>query len=655
MQYRVKPHPDPTRPEQETKWMSSENLLVEIMKPTKKWIEAGTGSLGTLYLEVLKCDGLPNMDTKIDGKTDAFCCIVYEDAIVNTDVINDSLSPRWVPWCQRGFLFRMSHPSSQILIGVFDYDSEKRLSAFNTHDAIGRITIDITNFRRCTDYVLTYDLFRSVVANERRTFGTLTVRLRLEYDSYRDFIKGSLSLPPINYINLAQKSGFRCSYFVVHGEGNLDRFDMETVTAYRAELESYLIVWHYIKVSAISLLLWRGQKEIKWRNSRVQIPIHSAVFFIMGITLVENFDLLPSYFLFSIAWLLLTTNEFRQKHPSPWHESLSYLQLWYAVLANQVPPVVIDSHENEGAIRSYEAEQKRRQEREVARAKEIRERAERIDALFSDERNSAAEAFSDDNATKLGAYRTGLNPLAKALLPIQQTLGDVCKTLRIISSIVLWDESIYAFLIVTGCLVMGLIFLWFPWSFVLRWVVRILIWTFLGPWMKLVDMLFVQKQTKEGEDEPELLTRLFEEQLHAYEAARDVLMQAKEEILKTRALKRFMFGRFVTRVPQFKEYRYPDVPRAESYATPSQFHGPVHVERRSHGQTLVGKMIPTWGDGVDAKRLEEKKQFSSNKGTVPKCVQGGELKSSQDDEEKEVTVAVTEGLPVIIESKNKDE
>jgi hypothetical protein len=77
------------------------------MKPTHKWIEAGSGSLGKLYFEVLKCDGLPNMDNKVEGKTDAFCCIIYEDAIVNTDVINDTLKPRWVPWCQRGFVFRM--------------------------------------------------------------------------------------------------------------------------------------------------------------------------------------------------------------------------------------------------------------------------------------------------------------------------------------------------------------------------------------------------------------------------------------------------------------------------------------------------------------------------------------------------------------------
>lgn len=584
--------------------MSSEEISKEIMKPTYQWIEAGTGNLGRLYLEVLKCDGLPNMDARIDGKTDAFCCILYEDAIVNTDVIKDTLRPRWVPWCQRGFMFRMAHPSSQVLIGVFDYDSDKGVHAFNSHDAIGRISIDITNFRPSTEYVLTYDIFKSVLATDRQAFGTLTVRLRLEYEGYRNLVTSSLSLPPINYINLPNKAGFRCSYFVVHGDENVDRFDMNVVNAYRNELEGYLIVWHYIKQAAITIFLWRGQKEFSFAGRKVLIPIHSAIAFVMGITLVENFNYLPSYSLFSIAWLLLATNEFRLQHPSPWHASLSYLQLWQAIWANQVPAGVIRAHQNEEAIQKYEAEMKRCQEKEVARAQQARETAERIDALFSDERNSAAEAFHEDDFTKLGANRLTLNPLAKALLPIQQTLGEVCKALRIISSVILWDESIYAFLIVTCCLILGFLFLWIPWSIFLRWVIRILVWTFLGPWMKLLDIFYVQAQERDGEDESELLQRLFEEKLNAFEASREVLMKAKEEILKARAMRKVMFGRFVTRVPQFKEYRFPDVPRPESYAqlAATRDDDPVVIERRSYGQTLMGQMIPTWGDALDTPR-----------------------------------------------------
>jgi hypothetical protein len=121
---RVKPYPDPTRPEEETKWMDQTAIDIETIRSSYEWVEAGNGTLGKMYVEVLKCDGLPNMDTKLPttnekGFTDAFCCLIYEDAIVNTDVIRDDLNPRWVPWSQRAFVFRMHHPSSQLLIGVF--------------------------------------------------------------------------------------------------------------------------------------------------------------------------------------------------------------------------------------------------------------------------------------------------------------------------------------------------------------------------------------------------------------------------------------------------------------------------------------------------------------------------------------------------------
>jgi hypothetical protein len=68
------------------------------MKPSYSWVEAGSGSLGKLYVEILKCDNLPNMDSRLGslevGYTDAFCCIIFEDSILNTDVIQDDLNPR---------------------------------------------------------------------------------------------------------------------------------------------------------------------------------------------------------------------------------------------------------------------------------------------------------------------------------------------------------------------------------------------------------------------------------------------------------------------------------------------------------------------------------------------------------------------------------
>jgi C2 domain len=207
----------------------------EMLKPSYQWTEAGSGTLGKMHVEILKCDGLPNLDTNIPGTvkdlTDAFCCLIYEDAIVNTDVIRDDLNPRWLPWSNRAFVFRMAHPSSQLLIGVFDYDDGR--GGLDFHDPVGRITVDVTNFAPSTEYVLSYNLYESVLDNVRVPRGKITIRLRLEYDNFQKFSLGALALRPTNHVNISKKADFKVAYFTCNGEENINRFSMEDLTAYR--------------------------------------------------------------------------------------------------------------------------------------------------------------------------------------------------------------------------------------------------------------------------------------------------------------------------------------------------------------------------------------------------------------------------------------
>lgn len=64
--YRVQPCPDPDDPA--TEWMTKQEIKDIAMKPSKNWSEVGKGTYGSVYLEVLGCDDLPNMDL-IDGVT----------------------------------------------------------------------------------------------------------------------------------------------------------------------------------------------------------------------------------------------------------------------------------------------------------------------------------------------------------------------------------------------------------------------------------------------------------------------------------------------------------------------------------------------------------------------------------------------------------
>lgn len=580
LKFRIKPRPDPERPEN-TKWLSKNSLDKEVTKPSYHWIEAGSGRLGKIYLEVLKCKNLPNTD--IGSKTDAFCSIIYEDCFVTTDVINDELSPRWPPWSQRAFCLRMAHGSSQILIGVFNHKIIRG-------DPIGRVSVDITNLHPNTEYVLAYDLHKSTLDNVRRKFGILTIRLKIEYDSFKDVVLGSLQIPSLNFINLAKRKDFRCAHFVCYGEENLQRMDMETIYNYKAELEDYLSVINQVGRAALTVFLWRGHMNLS--GTAIKLPLHSLIAYTLASHLIENWNRLPSVFFFSIAWFLLATNEHRHRHPSPWCQPMSFVTMWQALLfGNMVPPACIADHENEGAVRRYEQSLLKKQEKERAAAERAQARAEEIANL-----GEGMDISDEKMETKVG--KISLNPLAPLLLQVQDILGLICKCLRITKSIIMWEECYFAFALANTCLALSLVFLFFPWGFLLRWTLRLLVHSLMGPWMKLVDIYYIQKlDSDDADNAAKQLELAAREKIESLNVAKRALMVRMEDFSKTKAMKRYMFGKYVTRVPQFKEYRYVDLPRPESTARPSKLDLNVITERQ-HGQSLSGQMIPKW-DGAE--------------------------------------------------------
>jgi C2 domain len=99
--------------------MTEDEIEHEHLLESQHWIDSGSGKIGNVYVEILGCDGLPNLDSGgfLGNKTDAFVSIVFEDSVVQTDIVDDCLSPRWLPWMKRAFVFHMGHSSSQLLIG----------------------------------------------------------------------------------------------------------------------------------------------------------------------------------------------------------------------------------------------------------------------------------------------------------------------------------------------------------------------------------------------------------------------------------------------------------------------------------------------------------------------------------------------------------
>lgn len=63
---------DPEDPQQEVTWMTKAQIQEEALKPSTNWIEAGHGEVGTLYLEIIGCDNLPDMVSTQRSKRNAF-------------------------------------------------------------------------------------------------------------------------------------------------------------------------------------------------------------------------------------------------------------------------------------------------------------------------------------------------------------------------------------------------------------------------------------------------------------------------------------------------------------------------------------------------------------------------------------------------------
>ena len=188
---RVRPYPDPARPD-ETKWMTRAQIQEDSTKRSTNWIDAGSGSFAKVYLEILGCDDLPNLDgaagtISSNVKTDAFVCVVFEDVVLKTDVIDDSLSPRWMPWSKRAFCLRQIHSSSQIFLGVFDYN------ATGDNDRVGRVVVDLSTYSSNVEYTLHFSIHNKGSLAKRTPRGTINIRLLIDCKDGRGMATSALS------------------------------------------------------------------------------------------------------------------------------------------------------------------------------------------------------------------------------------------------------------------------------------------------------------------------------------------------------------------------------------------------------------------------------------------------------------------------------
>jgi len=613
---RVRPEPDPERPAV-TKWLSDEEIQELALKPSRRWVGIGSGKLGRIYLEIIGANGLPNLDTSIRGrdKSDPFAMIVYEDCCAKTDIIDDCLSPRWLPWMQRAFVLHMDHSSSDVFVGVFDYDP----SLGGGHDLIGRFAVETSSLRPDTEYVLSYNLYEDSFSKDRKAMGSVTVRIRVEFDSQKQLVLSNLRVPEDEYINVKKKKDFHLIRQVVQGKTDLTAYSLGTVMLYVDELQSYLYLKYYLVDAVISLLLWRGQVPF----FGIRLPLHSLIAFFAAISMAERPTLYFAYFWWGNAWLLLAIQNWKNNTPHPWCRSKSFASILRMMILNMAMtgPENIPANHNEKEAREWEAEMEERIKKAEAEAEKRREEELKILAEHEKEVADLDQTAETDISTKTGGVSLGPMAMLKPYLyPIQQQLATVCYGLRVLSNVYTWEEPYLAFFFTLASISVGCVFIVIPWSFLIRWTGRILAWGLFGPHMKAVDVFYYSKLKESTEDEErKLLADYYKAQKELAHQNALVARIQTEDAVKLSEIKKVLYGKYICRVPVIKGERFRDTPLLQSYAKPYK----PDKEYKSEpivigGQRFVGNMIPQLKALEKSKKEAESKQVEDNPAATDK-------------------------------------
>ena len=566
----VKPFPDPNNVK-ETTYLIPNELKKRALLPSHEWIEAGSGKIGEVYLEILSCHDLPNVDVgeAMGNFTDSFISAVFEDAMVQTNVIDDELSPHWLPWTQRAFIFKMMHPASTLYIAAFDFDL-----GISKHEPLGRVAVNISNLQPGTVYTLTYKLYPSANVTDRTSAGSITIRVRVEYVDERDALLAALRPRPTFHINVRKEKSLqvlRYTCFGEYGDDNEHPFDLTVTRSYVNEIFEYKRNISYCVGDAIrSLIFWRPQVRIV----KLYIPLHSFLFFCCATTLVERPYLAPSFFLLFIAWIMIAAHTLRMQHPSPWQRCHA---LWYyfsILKKGKSPRLVRTIKVNQGAkeAEKYEKEWESRVLKDAELASKQYEMQQELAAIGDEAIHTKVPmGIPLDMIIRLTRY--------------QGIVGRMCKKMRLVKSIVTWEEGAVSFWITFAFLASGILSLFLPWLFILRWVSRIVVWGLFGPHMMLLDWWL----RSEGKDEVAL-----QKAVENFKKDSWIARTRRQEALKLRDMKCVAFGKFITLIPSHNLSRHFDRPLASSSARlhstsqPAEKIAPLGIP----GQQLFGAILP---------------------------------------------------------------
>jgi len=291
-------------------------------------------------------------------------------------------------------------------------------------------------------------------------------------------------------------------------------------------------------------LLWRGHYRMTLFKNQFLLPLNSATAFFWGVLVSWDFNRFPSFLLFSVAWAFLVSNGHVNQHPSPWHRCRAYVPQCRAFLTGKNEPQTISPYHNvqeaidyEKAIERRELEIKR--ELELTNMNRLKMRAELGNSRQQKDYTSVVDMTSQKESFLYNNFV--FSRVKRVLYPIQLQMRQVITSLRISSSVFLWEEAFIAFWVTSACLFGSFLLFWVRFDIILRWFFRIMVWVFLGPWMKLADQWYYRHYSDLTEEERDAVirARLRKRYERAMKTASSYQIR-KERVRKLQSIKNYM-------------------------------------------------------------------------------------------------------------------
>ena len=152
-----------------------------------------------------------------------------------------------------------------------------------------------------------------------------------------------------------------------------------------------------------SLVFWRGQVKVGYLN----LPLHSAIAFFIGIYAVERPHLLPSLIFLGIALAMLANMTARAQHPSPWRRCISFWH-YLTILRNDRPPLSvrkIRAGEGSKEAEAYEGAWIRRIEADTEAAAKQWQLQQELNEIGNERIETKDESFHIDPLARLLPYQ----------------------------------------------------------------------------------------------------------------------------------------------------------------------------------------------------------------------------------------------------------